>query len=268
MYDSKLRCTHWALCNLDAACNSQMHASRCMLELKSVPCDQGQNGIISSLENNHFICRLAYLADMQCSNNSRKLIWNCKYKEEEGQSSILLTPSAHSWKNLTVGSENIKQEILLCSRWSHCGWWWSECWYNIGICSTPYWRTSWEICAVLSRIHQNNCIWWKIFLLLQSRMLQYASTIITILNDSGTKYVFETNKICDFWLKVSDIYPNVGNEALIKFLLFPSTYLCECGFSTLLHVKTKNRNRVNFTLEQQFSTGGARRDFLGCELLW
>jgi len=28
---------------------------------------------------------------------------------------------------------------------------------------------------------------------------------------------------------VSDIYPNVGKEALKKLLLFPSTYLCECG---------------------------------------
>jgi len=34
-----------------------------------------------------------------------------------------------------------------------------------------------------------------------------------------------------------------------KLLLFPSTYLCECGFSTLLHVKTKNQNRLNFFLE-------------------
>jgi len=68
-------------------------------------------------------------------------------------------------------------------------------------------------------------------------------------NDSGAKYVFKTNTIGDFWLKVSDIYPDVGKEALIKLLLFPSTYLCECGFSTLLHVETKNRNQLNFTIE-------------------
>jgi len=32
--------------------------------------------------------------------------------------------------------------------------------------------------------------------------------LIDLRNKSGAKYVFETNKICDFWLKVSDVYPN------------------------------------------------------------
>jgi len=59
-------------------------------------------------------------------------------------------------------------------------------------------------------------------------MLQYASKMINLQNDSGAKYVFETNTICDFWLKVSDNYPNVGKETLEKLFLFPSTYLCEC----------------------------------------
>jgi len=31
---------------------------------------------------------------------------------------------------------------------------------------------------------------------------------IDLRNKSGAKYVFETNKICDIWLKVSDNYPN------------------------------------------------------------
>jgi len=36
-------------------------------------------------------------------------------------------------------------------------------------------------------------------------MLQYASKMINLQNDSGAIYVFETNKIWDFWLNVSDI---------------------------------------------------------------
>ena len=83
-------------------------------------------------------------------------------------------------------------------------------------------------------------------------MLQYACKMINLQNDSGAKYLFETNTICDFWLKVSDIYPNVGKEVLKNFLLFPSTYLCECGFFTPLHVKTKTRNRLNFTVQDDF----------------
>jgi len=46
---------------------------------------------------------------------------------------------------------------------------------------------------------------------------------------------------------VSDDYPNVGKEAFNKLVLFTSTYLCESGFSTLLHVKRKYRNRFDFT---------------------
>jgi len=33
--------------------------------------------------------------------------------------------------------------------------------------------------------------------------------LINLQNKSEAKYVFETSKICDFWLKVSDDYPNV-----------------------------------------------------------
>jgi len=62
-------------------------------------------------------------------------------------------------------------------------------------------------------------------------MLQYTcKMMIDLRNDSGAKYVFETNTICDFLLKASDSYSNVGKEALKKLLLFPSTYLCESGF--------------------------------------
>jgi len=80
-------------------------------------------------------------------------------------------------------------------------------------------------------------------------MLHYACKMINFQNDSGAKYLFETNTICDFWLKVPDIYPNIGKGVLKNYLLFPSTYLRECGFFTLLHVKTKTRNRLNFTLQ-------------------
>jgi len=38
--------------------------------------------------------------------------------------------------------------------------------------------------------------------------------LIDLRNKSGAKYVFKTNKICDFWLKVSDDYPNILKQAL------------------------------------------------------
>ena len=62
-------------------------------------------------------------------------------------------------------------------------------------------------------------------------MLQHASKMNNLQNDSGAKYISETSTLCDFWLKLSDMYPNVGKEVLKKLLLVPSTYLCVCGFS-------------------------------------
>ena len=52
MHNSKLRCTHRMVCNLAGQ------------ELKSILSDQRKNDVMSSLENNHFVFRLPYLADI------------------------------------------------------------------------------------------------------------------------------------------------------------------------------------------------------------
>lgn len=71
--------------------------------------------------------------------------------------------------------------------------------------------------------------------------------IIDLKNDLTLKPVFESSKYLDFWLKmVSD--PKFKKLALevIKILLpFPTTYLCEVGFSTLLLLKNKQRNKLD-----------------------
>ena len=40
-------------------------------------------------------------------------------------------------------------------------------------------------------------------------------------------------------------YPNVALLSLRVLVPFASTYLCESGFSTLLQIKTKARNRLD-----------------------
>ena len=40
-------------------------------------------------------------------------------------------------------------------------------------------------------------------------------------------------------------YPQLAKEALQLLLPFAATYLCEMGFSSLCHIKTKARNRLN-----------------------
>jgi len=125
MHNSKLRCTHRTVCNLAG------------WELKSIFCDQGKNEMVSSHDSNHFIFLLAYLSDIFQQLN--KVILKL---QRRGRTIVDFTDtSAHSWKNLTIGSEKFKQEILLVRESCHSGWWWNKCWYSIESCSTP-WRDS------------------------------------------------------------------------------------------------------------------------------
>ena len=69
--------------------------------------------------------------------------------------------------------------------------------------------------------------------------------LIDLRNDSGCKDMFENLSICEFWARVCVSYPCVAKVCMKVLLPFSSTYLCESGFSTLLHMKTKSRNRLD-----------------------
>jgi len=168
-------------------------------------------------------------------NNSIKLIWN--YEEGEEQSSISLTPSAHSYwiESSQLEAKSSSREFCDVHESFHGGWWWSECWYNIGSCSTP-WRASWRICAVLSRNHQNKTDLVKNhFVVPVENVAVWRWTHWPSERFWGQMRV-GNHTICEFWLEVSDTYSNVRRKAL---KIFPSKYFCESGYSTLFHVKTK-----------------------------
>lgn len=50
-----------------------------------------------------------------------------------------------------------------------------------------------------------------------------------------------------FWIEVHSEYEVLSEKALGVLLPFPSTYLCESGFSAVTATKTKYRNRLNVT---------------------
>lgn len=64
-------------------------------------------------------------------------------------------------------------------------------------------------------------------------------------NDSSARDLFHEKLLTQFWCAMYQSYPNVTMLAFRVLLPFASTYLCESGFSTLLHIKTKARNRLN-----------------------
>jgi len=110
--------------------------------------------------------------------------------------------------------------------------------YSTGSCSTP-WGLRGEFVLYFPKIIKTNLDLVKnpFVVPLENVADCMKDENISLRNDSGVKYMFKTNRICDFWLKVSDDYQNVGKEVLKQLLLFPCTYLCESGFSTRLHVK-------------------------------
>ena len=63
-------------------------------------------------------------------------------------------------------------------------------------------------------------------------------------NDSSSQDAFEAFPVTDFWLRIASSYPEISKTALKKLLPFSSTWLCESAFSTLMNVKSKQRNRV------------------------
>ena len=69
--------------------------------------------------------------------------------------------------------------------------------------------------------------------------------LIDFRNDSACKKMFETLLICEFWARVCISYPRIGKKCIKVLLPFSSTYLCEVGFSSLVAMKTKARNRLD-----------------------
>ncbi|KAI6648289.1 hypothetical protein LOD99_12098 [Oopsacas minuta] len=62
---------------------------------------------------------------------------------------------------------------------------------------------------------------------------------INLIDDSGAKVVFSTMSVPQFWCSMLHTYPLISQIAIKALLPFPSTYLSETGFSSLLIIKTK-----------------------------
>ena len=45
--------------------------------------------------------------------------------------------------------------------------------------------------------------------------------------------------LAEFWIKIQNKYPNIGEKTLVILLQFSTTYLCETAFSVLTNLKTK-----------------------------
>ena len=77
--------------------------------------------------------------------------------------------------------------------------------------------------------------------------------IITLKMDSTVKDVFKDKTLPEFWIDIAFSYPKVANKAIRHLMPFPSTYLCETGFSALLGIKSKHRNKLQVEADMRCS---------------
>ena len=68
--------------------------------------------------------------------------------------------------------------------------------------------------------------------------------IIDIQVDDTAKSKLNECSPIDFWLIVGSTYPTLARNAVRQLLIFPSTWECEQGFSVLMAIKSKSRNRL------------------------
>ena len=68
--------------------------------------------------------------------------------------------------------------------------------------------------------------------------------LIDLKNDSSCRDLFEFLPVTKFWLSLASSHPQISKIALKKLLPFNSTWLCESTFSTLVLMKSKQRNRL------------------------
>ena len=78
--------------------------------------------------------------------------------------------------------------------------------------------------------------------------------LLEITNDSGLISMFETTStLHTFWIKVKVEHPEIATKALKSLLPFPTSYLCEAGFSAVTATKTRLQSRVDISNTLQVS---------------
>ena len=71
--------------------------------------------------------------------------------------------------------------------------------------------------------------------------------------DSTACDIYCEKSLSQFWCDMSELYPQISKLAFRILLPFATTYLCESGFSTLSHIKTKERNRLKVKYDMRLA---------------
>jgi hypothetical protein len=69
--------------------------------------------------------------------------------------------------------------------------------------------------------------------------------LIDLSCDGSLQQMFKKMDLTEFWLVRQKEYPLISDKAVKFLLVFSTTHLCECGFSSVIYIKNKYRNRLS-----------------------
>jgi hypothetical protein len=69
--------------------------------------------------------------------------------------------------------------------------------------------------------------------------------LIELSCDGSLQQMFKKMDLTEFWLARRKEYPLISDKAVKFLLIFSTTYLCECGFSSIICTKNKYRNGLS-----------------------
>ncbi|KAI4822760.1 hypothetical protein KUCAC02_008289 [Chaenocephalus aceratus] len=70
-------------------------------------------------------------------------------------------------------------------------------------------------------------------------------SLVDIASDGTLRTTFREKSLTDFWVHGQPEHRELADAALKQLMPFPTTYNCEAGFSALVGLKTKQRNRIS-----------------------
>lgn len=68
--------------------------------------------------------------------------------------------------------------------------------------------------------------------------------LVDLSKDTASKLNFNCRKLTHFWLSVQETFPTLSAEALKVLLPFSTSYTCELGFSAMVGIKNRFRNKL------------------------
>ena len=79
--------------------------------------------------------------------------------------------------------------------------------------------------------------------------------LIDLQSDEEARAIINAHGWTAFWIECSDRFPELWAKVKLFLLAFPSTYIVEEGFSKVLYMRNKYRNRLDMD-----KTGGTQFD--------